>query len=76
MSKGRWQKNFSVKSSEPKLFALVKLPNGQLVKKEVKREAETSKLHHGYVQAISGLYVPKVLEEYRQYVIKNGKRIK
>lgn len=58
MSKGRW-KNFSIKSNEPRLYAIIRNPDGTLTKKPVKKEAQTMKKYEGYVRGLQGLYIPR-----------------
>lgn len=57
MPKGRWQ-NFSIKSSEPRLWAIVKMPDGTLQKRLVKKDSSTLKKYEGYTKSLQGLYVP------------------
>ena len=60
--KGRYK--FSVKTGH-KLFALVRTADGKIEKREVIKKTETSRLYDGYIKSVTGLYVPKILKDYK-----------
>lgn len=66
MSRGRWNS----KRNEPQVMAIVRTPDGKLVKKPLQRDNNNCKLYDGYVKSLSGLYVPKVLQDWQMEIRK------
>ena len=48
----------------PRLYAIIKQPDGTLVKQPVRRVSNASKLYDGFVKGISGLYMPRIVAEF------------
>lgn len=52
-----------------RLFAIVKTADGKIERREVRRTNDMCKVYDGYVKSINGLYVPKILREYKKDVL-------
>lgn len=54
---------FAIKK-DSRLFAILQMPDGKLVKKEVKKDAGTVRKYDAYVKSLKGIYVPKSMSKY------------
>ena len=43
----------------PKLYAILRKPDGTLVKVPVKKDSSTVRKYDAYVKSVQGIYVPK-----------------
>lgn len=69
--RGRWHNS---RRNEPQVFALVRKPDGRVVRQPLRRDSNNCKLYDGYVKSLSGLYVPSILHDWHYEIYKLQQR--